>query len=106
MVHALIDEHALAVIALDRNSAHLAEQLAIKALIPVVAISDDRSLTSNNVPWIFCMPAETAPGAAVRLLATAVRQSGPNPERLRNLLASGTAFDGIAFSPTGEPKFR
>jgi ABC-type branched-subunit amino acid transport system substrate-binding protein len=104
LVHTLIDEHALAVVALDRNSAHLAEQLAIKALVPVVALSDDKSLTSNNVPWIFRMPAEATPAVAVRLLAGAVQQSGPNPERLRDLLASGNALDGVAFLPTGEPK--
>jgi len=32
LVHALMDEHALAIIALDRNAAHLSEQLALKAL--------------------------------------------------------------------------
>jgi len=106
LVQALIEGHALAVIALDRNSAHLAEQLAIKALVPVVALSGDRSLTSNNVPWIFRMPAETTPAAAVHLVVAAVRQSGPNPERLRDLLASGNVLDGIAFLPTGEPKLR
>ena len=106
LVHALIDEHALAVVALDRDCAHLAEQLAIKALVPVVAVSGDRSLTSNNVPWIFRMPAETTPAAAVHLVVAAAQQSGPNPERLRNLLASGKALDGIAFLSTGEPELR
>ncbi len=104
LVHALIDQHALAVVALDRNSAHLAEQLAIKALVPVVASSADRSLTSNNVPWIFRLPPETTPSAALRLLTSAVQQSGPNPERLRDALASGKAFRGVAFFATGEPK--
>ena len=103
LVHALIDQHALAIVALDRNSAHLAEQLAIKALVPVVAISGDKSLTSNNVPWIFRLPAETTPASALHLLRAAVRQSGANPERLRDTLASGTALDGIAFLSTGEP---
>jgi branched-chain amino acid transport system substrate-binding protein len=104
LVRALIDEHALAVVALDRNSAHLAEQLAIKALVPVVALSEDKSLTSNNVPWIFRLPGETTPAAAVHLVVAAVQQSGPNPERLRNLLASGRSLDGIAFLSTGEPE--
>ena len=104
LVHALFDEHALTIVALDRKSAHLAEQLAIKTLVPVVALSNDRSLTSNNVPWIFRLPAETAPASALRLLRTAVEQSGMNPERLRNVLASGRALEGIAFLPTGEPK--
>ena len=32
-----------------------------------------------------------------------MQQSGLNPERLRDTLASGTALDGIAFLSTGEP---
>ena len=104
LVHALTDQHALAIVALDRKSAHLAEQLAIKTLVPVVALSNDRSLTSNNVPWIFRLPAETAPASALRLLRTAVDQSGLNAERLRNVLASGSMLNGFAFLPTGEPK--
>jgi branched-chain amino acid transport system substrate-binding protein len=103
LVRALMDQHAVAVIALDRNAAHLAEQLAIKLLVPVVAISSDRTLTSINIPWIFRMPAETSPGAALHLLGDVLAQSGPNPERLRDLLASGQAFDGTAFASTGEP---
>jgi branched-chain amino acid transport system substrate-binding protein len=104
LVHALFDEHALAIIALDRNAAHLAEQLALKALVPVIAVSGDRSLTATNVPWIFRMPAEATPAFALRLLRVAARQSGANPERLRDVLASGSALDGFAFLPTGEPK--
>jgi hypothetical protein len=96
----------LAVVALDRKSAHLAEQLAIKALVPVIALSGDKTLTSNNVPWIFRLPAETAPASALRLVGAAARQSGPNPERLRDVLASGNVLDGMAFLPTGEPKER
>ena len=106
LVHALMDEHALAIVALDRNAAHLAEQLALKSFIPVVALSGDKSLTSTNVPWIFRMPAETSPAAALRLVQTAAQRSGINPERLRDVLASGSAIDGIAFLPTGEPKWQ
>ena len=104
LVHDLMDEHALAIVALDRNAAHLAEQLALKSFIPVVALSGDKSLTSTNVPWIFRMPEETSPAAALRLVQTAAQRSGINPERLRDVLASGSAMDGIAFLPTGEPK--
>ncbi len=104
LVHALFDQHALAIVALDRNAAHLAEQLALKALVPVIAISGDRSLTATNVPWIFRMPAEATPASALRLLRSAEKQSGPNPERLRDVLASGHPLDGFAFLPTGEPK--
>jgi branched-chain amino acid transport system substrate-binding protein len=103
LVHALFDEHALAIIALDRNAAHLAEQLALKALVPVIAVSEDRSLTATNVPWIFRMPAGTNAASALRLLRAAERQSGANPERLRDVLASGSALEGFAFFPGGEP---
>jgi hypothetical protein len=104
LVHALWDEHALAIVALDRDAAHLSEQLALKAFVPVVALSDDKALTSTNVPWIFRLPAGTTPDAALRLLQTAAKRSGPNPEKLRCVLASGSELDGIAFLSTGEPR--
>jgi ABC-type branched-subunit amino acid transport system substrate-binding protein len=106
LVHALWDEHALAIVALDRNAAHLSEQLALKAFVPVVALSDDKALTSTNVPWIFRLPAGNTPAAALRLLEAAAERSGANSERLRDLLASGQELDGIAFLPTGEPRGR
>jgi hypothetical protein len=40
-----MDEHAFAVVKLDRESSHLSEQLALKSFVPVVALSDDMSLT-------------------------------------------------------------
>jgi branched-chain amino acid transport system substrate-binding protein len=104
LVHALMDEHALAMVALDRNASHLAEQLALKAFVPVVALSSDRMLTSTNIPWVFRLPAETTPAAAVRLIVTAEGRSGVNPERLRDALASGDELSGVAFLPTGEPR--
>jgi ABC-type branched-subunit amino acid transport system substrate-binding protein len=104
LVHALMDEHALAILALDRNSSHLAEQLALKAFVPVVALSGDHALTSTNIPWIFRLPAETKPAAALRLLEKAASRSGANSERLRDVLASGNLIAGVAFLPTGEPR--
>jgi hypothetical protein len=99
-----MDDHALAIVALDRDAGHLAEQLALKSFVPVLAVSGDKSLTSTNVPWIFRLPAETTPAAALNVLAAAAAKSGPNPERLRDILAAGNAIAGIAFQPTGEPK--
>jgi ABC-type branched-subunit amino acid transport system substrate-binding protein len=104
LVHALMDEPALAIVALDRDAAHLAEQLALKTFVPVVALSSDKKLTSTNIPWIFRMPAETNPAAALRLLKTAAIRSGANSERLRDVLASGDDISGVAFLPTGEPR--
>jgi phosphoribosylcarboxyaminoimidazole (NCAIR) mutase len=104
LVHALMDEHALAIIALDRDAAHLAEQLALKAFVPVIAISSDKKLTSTNVPWIFRLPAATTPAAALSLLQAAAAKSGANAERLRDALASGETIAGVAFMQTGEPR--
>ena len=104
LVHALWDENALAIVALDRDAAHLSEQLALKAFVPVVALSDDKALTSTNVPWIFRLPAGTEPAAALRMVQTAEARSGANPERLRDVLASGDDVAGVAFLSTGEPR--
>ncbi|HUV96870.1 MAG TPA: ABC transporter substrate-binding protein [Acidobacteriaceae bacterium] len=106
LVHALLNQHALAIIALDRNAAHLSEQLALKTFVPVVALCNDTTLTSANVPWIFRLPAGTAPVTALRLLEDAERRGGPNPQRVRAVLASGTSIDGQAFLPTGDPHAR
>jgi ABC-type branched-subunit amino acid transport system substrate-binding protein len=103
LVQALMDQHALAVVALNRDCAHLAEQLALKAFVPVVALSEDRALTSTNVPWIFRLPPEAGAVKAVRVLAEAARASGDNPEKLRAVLASGATVAGVRFLPTGEP---
>jgi hypothetical protein len=104
LVHALMDEHALAIVALDRDAAHLAEQLALKAFVPVVALSGDKKLTSTNIPWIFRLRPDTTPVAALRMLVAAESRSGANPERLRNVLASGELISGVAFRQTGEPR--
>jgi len=104
LVHALMDEHALAIIALDRDASHLSEQLALKAFVPVVAISGDHALTSTNVPWIFRLPEGTTLAFATQLLAAAEGRSGASPERLRDVLASGEDIAGVAFQPTGEPR--
>jgi branched-chain amino acid transport system substrate-binding protein len=104
LVHALMDDHALAILALDRDAGHLAEQLALKTFVPVVALSSDKKLTSTNVPWIFRLPPETTPAAALHLLKTAAIRSGANSERLRDVLASGDDISGVAFLPTGEPR--
>jgi branched-chain amino acid transport system substrate-binding protein len=104
LVHALMDQHALAILTLDRDAAHLAEQLALKAFVPVIALSSDKALTSTNVPWIFRLPAATTPAAALRILQAAATRSGPNAEKLRDVLASGDNLSGVAFLTTGEPR--
>jgi hypothetical protein len=91
------------VIALDRDCAHLAEQLALKIFVPVVALSDDKALTSTNVAWIFRLPPNAGAAEAVQLVTEAARVSGENPEKLRDVLASGTMVAGVRFLSTGEP---
>ena len=102
MVRALWNDHALAIVALDRNAAHLSEQLALKFFVPVIAVSNDKTLTSAAVPWIFRLPEGTRPAAALQLLQTAEARGGPNPQRVRNVLAAGSPIDGLAFLPTGD----
>jgi len=106
LVHALMDEHVLAIIALDRNSSHLSEQLALKCFVPVVALSNDSSLTSANIPWIFRLAEGTAPADALRLLEQAAIRGGTNSERVRDVLASGNLISGISFQSTGELRSR
>lgn len=103
LVHALWSGHPIAIIALDRDSAHFAEQMALKTFVPVVALSSDRALTSTNVPWIFRLPQGATPAQALQLIERAAARSGANPEKLRDVLASGRAIAGEAFSQTGEP---
>jgi len=102
LVHDLMDEHALAIVALDRAASHLSEQLALKSFVPVIALSNDKSLTAANVPWVFRLPTGTSPAAALRLLEQAVQHAGANSERVRNLLASGDTVSGWSFLSTGE----
>jgi ABC-type branched-subunit amino acid transport system substrate-binding protein len=103
LVYAIMNEHPLAIIALDRDASHLSEQLALKSFVPVLAISNDKSLTSANIPWIFRLPAGTSAASALGLLKEAAASSGANPEWLRNTLASGRSMSGVSFQPTGEP---
>jgi ABC-type branched-subunit amino acid transport system substrate-binding protein len=86
LVKLIYEDGAIALLAGDRNSSHLAEQLAAKAFLPVVALSADRALTSVNIPWIFRLPADTPMRDALRLLIAAAERSGANRQRLRDAL--------------------
>ena len=102
LVHAVFDENVLGIIALDRDSSHLAEQIGVKAFVPVLALSSDHALTSTNIPWIFRMPGDTALNQALRTMVAAELQSGPNRTKLRDVLASGRQVAGVRFQSTGE----
>ena len=103
LVSAIFDQNVLGVIALDRDSSHLAEQLAVKSFLPVLALSADRALTSTNIPWIFRLPQGATLEQAVRCFLSAEEQAGPNTGRIRDLLASGAEIAGLRFASTGEP---
>jgi len=104
LVSAVYQDHVLALIALDRNSSHLAEQIAVKSFVPVVAISSDRALTTTNIPWIFRLPEGSSIQQALNCLSAAISQAGPNRAHIRELLASGKPLAGIQFDSTGEAK--
>jgi branched-chain amino acid transport system substrate-binding protein len=87
LVKLIYEEHALAMIATDRNSSHLAEQFAVKAFVPLIAMSSDRALFAVNIPWIFRAPGESNAENAFAVLVKAAGRSGPNRARLRDVLA-------------------
>ena len=103
LVKLVYDADVIGVVATDRASAHLAEQIAVKALIPVVAISGDRTLTSANLPWIFRLNAGTPLADAVRCLSEAASRAGGRRDSIRAYLASGnTVAERFSFDSTGE----
>ena len=77
LVKAVYEEHVVALVALDRASSHLAEQIAVKSFIPVIAISSDRALTSTNIPWIFRLPDKITLNQALDCLSAAIERAGP-----------------------------
>lgn len=103
LVKAVYDENVIAMISLDRNSSHLAEQIGVKAFVPVLAVSSDKVLTSINIPWIFRLPDGTAVASALQTLVAAIDKAGPNRAKVRDVLASGTALANVRFQPTGDP---
>jgi branched-chain amino acid transport system substrate-binding protein len=104
LVHAVYDQKVIAVIALDRASSHLAEQIGVKAFVPVIAVSSDHALTSTNIPWIFRLPEGSSLEQTLQTLAAAEYRSGPNRSKIREVLASGTQLAGVQFQSTGEPR--
>jgi phosphoribosylcarboxyaminoimidazole (NCAIR) mutase len=104
LVNAVYQENVLGVIALDRNAAHLAEQIGSKAFVPVIAIASDRMLTTTNIPWIFRLPEGTPLQKALEVFGDAVRASGADRGKIRAYLASGTTIAGISFTQTGDSR--
>lgn len=102
LVDAVYQQNVLGIIALDRASAHLAEQIGTRAFVPVVALSSDRMLTSTNIPWIFRLFPDTKPTQALQVLLDALQVAGPNRQKIRDVLASGAPVAGMRFHPNGE----
>jgi ABC-type branched-subunit amino acid transport system substrate-binding protein len=102
LVQAVYQDQALGIIALDRDSSHLAEQIGVKAFVPVLCISSDKMLTSANVPWVFRLPEGSPLSEAVSIFTQAAQVSGANRGKIRELLASGESVNGARFDSTGE----
>ncbi|MGC9952097.1 MAG: ABC transporter substrate-binding protein [Bryobacteraceae bacterium] len=93
LVELMGQDRLIGLIATDRNSSHLAEQLAVKMFIPMIALSSDRSLTALNIPWIFRMPPDTTMEQALHTMTAATAKAGANRGRVREVLASGATFN-------------
>ena len=93
LVELMGQDRLIGMISTDRNSSHLAEQLAVKMFVPLIALSADRSLTALNIPWIFRMPPDTSIEQAVRTMTEATAKAGANRGRVREVLASGATFN-------------
>ena len=104
LVDAIYKEGVVGIIATDRASSHLAEQLAVKAFLPVIAMSSDKSLTSINIPWIFRLPTDATLVQSLNCFGEAIEKAGANPEKIRDVLASGSPVAGLRFESTGEQK--
>jgi len=104
LVSLMSDPSVIGIVATSREAAHLAEQIAAKEFLPVIAVSSDRTLTSANVPWIFRLGPEVKLDEAIQCLTAAASKAGPNRQRIRDLLASGQPIAGHAFAANGEPK--
>lgn len=103
LVNLIYQDNALGIISAGRNPSHLAEQLAVKAFVPLIAVSSDKALANVNIPWIFRLPAETSFADALGCLLDASEKSGPNRARVRETLASGTTLAGhLRFDQRGE----
>lgn len=104
LVDLMQQDRLIGVIATGRAASHLAEQLAVKLFVPLIALSADHSLTALNIPWIFRMPPDATIEQALVVLLEAVDKAGPNRGRVRDVLASGTVLAGtVRFDRRGEP---
>ena len=113
LVKLIYDQEALGLIATDRNSSHLAEQLAAKSFVPLIAVSADHTLTSVNIPWVIRLPGRyTDRGRAVPLsggsreIGTEPRAAAGDPGFHRTRISAGldrrSRRDGVNRSGRGK----
>ena len=91
VVRLVFDDHAWALIGgPDGASTHIAQQVATKAHIPLIApVSSDPSLTHTRVPWIFRLPPDDAAQAELLVTEAVV------PRKLKRVgLVTSTGHDG------------
>ena len=86
LVNLVYDPSIIGIVALGRDPAHLAEQIAAKAFVPIVAVSADHTLTAANVPWLVRLDPGATASDAIQRLTAAVRQVGPNRAKVRDVL--------------------
>jgi ABC-type branched-subunit amino acid transport system substrate-binding protein len=89
LVNLIYEQEALGLIATDRNASHLAEQLAAKSFVPLIAVTADHTVTSVNIPWVVRLPGDTPIEDALSRFLAAAEKSGPNRGRLREILFAG-----------------
>ena len=102
LVRAVYDQNVIAIIALDRASSHLAEQIGVKAFVPVIAVSSDHALTSTNIPWIFRMPEGTTLAAGAADAVGGESDVGPEPRQAARRAGLWEANRGNAVSDRPE----
>jgi hypothetical protein len=61
-----------------------------------------RRIKPRATATVFRLPEGTAIEPAQRSLAEAIKRAGPNREKIRDQMASGTPVGGVSFVSTGE----
>ena len=85
-------------------SSHLAEQIGVKAFVPVIAISSDHTLASVHIPCIFRLPEGTSFDQALPVITAAEQQAAANRSKLCDVLSSRSPIAEGRFQSTGESR--
>ena len=105
LVRLMGEPDLIGVVATGRAPAHLASQIAVKTFVPVIALAEDRTLTTTNIPWIFRLNQSVGVETAIRCFIDAATQAGPNRGKIRDYFAAGNSVGpAVEFGASGEPK--